>query len=402
MTVQESRSKRFERGTGLKVRMTGVGAFSSLTSVRCIDRAGFAVTDEAGLRAALADPTIDAIQVVGEIVIANPASVNEVSLTIARPVTIKGTGTNGSIVSEASSSAAITFIRVNSDDVTLRNLTIKHRRPAASAGQIDRAVLVTGERFMATRVNVEFMEFGYWMEGSFLVEEGSTKYVGPLGNSHRHFGFYSITGDSTVRNLEFDFPFEATPRSVFALSNQSQPNRFFKGKLTLDGVRQKTKSTSLSDPAQYHYMSQFFVQESFAANTADRAGMALDFRNCSWDDIAGGAFIFNNADSPLSQYDSITLINNEQGIGTLIDTFNRAPLGDPSDPGRAKGLFFVDGTSGSNRPLGDESVLTISGNRLPGVLQPGDTLRAGFAYLNPTGQQANVFGYNTARYVPST
>jgi hypothetical protein len=354
------------------------------------------VSSEAELLNALLDPTVNDIVLTGDVTIANPPTVNDVSLIIDRPLKISG----GALVSEASSDAAITFIRVNSDDVTFENMTIKHRRPAASAGQIDRAVLVTGERFQAINVHVEFMEFGYWMEGSFAVEGGSTKYVGPSGNEHRHFGFFSITGDSAVRNLEFDFPFEATARSVFALSNQSQPNRLFMGKLTLDGVRQKTTSTSLSDPAQYHYMRQFFVQQSFAADPADRTGMALDFRNCSWDDIAGGAFIFNNADNPLSQYDSITLLNNEQGIGTLIDSYGQVPLEDASDPGRAKGLFFVDGSSGTGRPLGDENVLTMSGNVLPGVDQPGDTLRPGFAYLNPAGQQANVFAYNTARYSP--
>jgi hypothetical protein len=383
-----------------RVRIKGNAILTGQVSIRNLTETGFLVTNEAELRAALDEPNISLIEVAGEIVIANPASVNDVSLTIERSVTIKSDGT-GSIVSEASSDAAITFIRVNSNNVTLRDLTIKHRRPTASAGQIDRAVLLTAEGFKATNVNVEFMEFGYWMEGSFTVEGGSTNYTGPLGNSHRHFGFYSITGNSAVRNLEFDFPFEATPRSIFALSNQSQPNRFFTGKLTLDGVRQKTTSTSVSDPAQYHYMSQFFVQQSFAADPADRAGMALDFRNCSWDDIAGGAFILNNSDNPLSQYDSITLLNNEQGIGTLIDSYNREPLEDASDPGRAKGLFFVDGTSGTDRPLGDESVLTMSGNILPGVIEPGDTLRPGFAFLNPAGQQANVFAYNTTRYVPS-
>jgi hypothetical protein len=396
---KEDRARKFARGTGLNVRFKGSTNIRSLAPMKAFDRPGFLVTNEAELRAALADPTIDRIEIANEIVIANPTSVNDTGLLIDRSVTIMGGGT---IASEASSGAAITFIRITSNDVTLRNITVKHRRPAASAGQIDRAILVQAERFMSSMVNVEFMEFGYWMEGSFIVEAGTTTYTGPLGNTHRHFGLYSLTADSTVRDHVFDFPFEATPRSAFMLSNQSTAGRKFNGKLTLDGVRQKTVTTSLTESSQYYYMSQFFIQQSFAADPTDRTGMALEFKDCSWDDISGGAFIFNNTDNPLSQYASITLTDNVQGIGTLIDSYFREPIGDASDPGRFKGMFFVDGTSGTNRPLGDASVLTMSGNRVPGVVTPGDTIRPGFTYLNPVGQQANVFAYNDARYVPST
>lgn len=393
MTIlKESRQKRFERGSGTSVRISGTGKMNRLPTTRCVDPPGVSVTNESELRAALADPNIDAIQVVGEIVIANPVATNIVSLTVSRPVTIKGTGTNGSIVSEASSAAAETFILVNSDDVTFRNLTIKHRRTVASTNS-ESAVKLTAKRFMVTNVNLEFMEFGYWMEGSFLVEEGSTTYTGPLTNSGRHFGFYSITGDSTVRNLVFDFPYLENATNRFALSNQNNPSRRFNGKLTLDGVQQKRVSTSLEDP---YYLNQFFVQESFTIDPAHRAGMALDIRNCKWDDRRGGAFILNNTTDPLSQYDSITLINNEQcSIGTLYDS---ALLATPVP--RYKGLFFVDGSPGS-RTLGDESVLTILNNK-PASLDPRVALRAGYAYLNSAGLQPNVFVYNATAYVPST
>ena len=380
-----------------RVTLKGGGRIRNFGRMRVVDRSGVLVGSEAELRAALADPGVSKILVTGAVTIANPASVNDVSLTIDRPVTITG---GGSIASEESSGAAITFIRITSPDVTLKDITIKHRRPAPSAGQIDRAILLQADGFVSDGVDLEFMEFGYWMEGSFLVERGSTTYTGPLGNTHRHFGLYSLTADSTVRDHTFDFPFEATPRSAFMLSNQSTAGRKFNGKLTLDGVRQKTVTTSLTESSQYYYMSQFFIQQSFAADPADRTGMALEFKGCSWDDISGGAFIFNNVDNPLSQYASITLTDNVQGIGTLIDSYFREPVGDASDPGRFKGMFFVDGST-ATRTLGNESVLTMSGNVVPGVVEPGDTLRPGYAFLNPAGQQANVFAYNTAAFAPT-
>ena len=383
-----------------RVTFKGSGRIRNFGKMRIVDRSGVQVGSEEELRAALADPDVSKILVTGAVTIANPASVNDVSLTIDRPVTVTG---GGSIASEESSGAAITFIRITSPDVTLKDITVKHRKLSPTTN--DRAILLQADGFVSDGVDLEFAEFGYWMEGSFLVERGSTTYTGPLGNTHRHFGLYSLTADSTVREHTFDFPFEpaikdvSAPRSAFMLSTQGV-GRKFNGKLTLDGVRQKTVSTSLTDSSEHYYMHQFFNQGAFAADPSDRTGMALEFKNCEWDDFSGGAFIFNGVDNPLDQYVSITLTDNVQGIGTLIDSSELAPVGDPSQPGRFKGMFFVDGSAGT-RTLGDASVLTMSGNVVPGVSEPGDTLRPEYAFLNPTGQQSSVFAYKTAAFAPT-
>jgi hypothetical protein len=357
------------------------------------------ITDQTALLNALADPQIDVIQIDSEIVMDSPASIDDVGLLIDRPVTITGTGT---IASAGGSNAPITFVKVAANDVTFEGITISHRRAAPSGGQIDRAVLVQAENFKALNVNVEFMEFGYWMEGQFEIQGGETIYTGPLENTHRHFGFYSITGDSIVKDLQFDFPFEAEPpRSTFALSNQGQPTRKFDGLLTLDNIKQKTVSTSFSNPAEYYYMSQFFVQQSFAQEV-NRENMALAIKNCEWDDISGGIFVFGNGDNPLAVYNSIEISGNTQGIGTLIDSFVRAPVGDETDPLRYKGMFFLDGNPPTSTPpdpppplfqVGDLDNLNLNNNTVPTT-----DLRPGFEYPTVAGQQANVFAINTAVY----
>lgn len=351
------------------------------------------VVDFAGFLAALEDPEVDVIGIPegAEIVVPDPANINTPGLLIDRKVTLVGEGT---IASGDTTDAPITFIRVNADDVEFYGITIAHRRPTPSAGQIDRAVYLSAEGFKAYDVNVEFMEFGYWIEGQFHIQGGGTTYTGPLGNTHRHFGLYSMTGDSKVEDFTFDFPFEAVPRSAFMLSDQGQPTRKFDGKLTLRNVAQKTVSTSVSNPAEYYYMSQFFNQASFAA-PGNRDNMAVEFDSCSWDDVSGGIFIFNNTDNPLDFYQSFVVRDCVQGDETLIDSFNRAPFGDATDPPRFKGMFFLDGTSGSGRPIGDLSVLVLEGNTVPAN---GATLRPTYSFVTPPGQQENVFAINTDRF----
>jgi hypothetical protein len=181
------------------------------------------------------------------------------------------------------------------------------------------------------------------------------------------------------------------------LSEQGQPTREFSGKLLLKNIQQKSVSTSISEPSQHYYMAQFFNQGGFAL-PENREGMAIEFDSCFWDDISGGIFIFNNFDSPLDQYSEFTIRNCTQGVGTLIDSFYREPFGDSTNPPRFKGMLFLDASSGSNRPIGDLSVLNLEGNTVPA---DGSTLRGTYSFVNPEGQQSEVFAVNGDKFATS-
>jgi hypothetical protein len=330
----------------------------------------------------------DVIAVQGAITLTS-SSINTAALVINKEISIVG---DGILQSANDTTAPITFINVTANNVFFGpDLTIKHRRPTVSAGQIDTAISVNAENFVS-EANVEFMEFGYMLRGTFDIS-GTTKYTGPLGNSHRHIGIYSMTGDSTIHDVTFDFPFETTARDIFLFSNQSQAGSFFDGKLTVQNITQANVSTSFSDAAQYYYAHQFFVQEAFAA-VGNRNNMALKFDNCFWDDIAGGIFVFNTTDAPLDAYQSIEITNCTQGLGTVIDSFRLAPIGDETSPLRHKGMFFIDRSSGT-ATTGNPSVLTLSGNTVP---RDGLNLRATYTYFVAPGQQTSVAAFNADRY----
>ena len=160
-----------------------------------------------------------------------------------------------------------TFIQVTAGNVEFGSgLTIKQRAPTTSVsdpGGIATAIGVpTVVNGLVSAADVEFVEFGYVMRGSFSIS-GSTKYIGRLGNNHRHVAVYKMTADSAVHDLTFDFPSEATPRSIVFLLTTTAGSSFT-GKLTVQSVVQSNLAIACR---------QFF---NFEAGYSAISNMALE------------------------------------------------------------------------------------------------------------------------------
>ena len=331
-------------------------------------------TDEATLRTCLAqaDPG-GAIQVIGTITL-NSLAPNTPALVVDKSVKFLG-GQNSVLQSTTVEGAApLTFIQVTADNVEFGSgLTIKQQAPTTSseATAIGVPNVVNG---LVSAAAVEFVEFGYVMRGSFSIS-GSTKYIGRLGNNHRHVAVYKMTADSAVHDLTFDFPSEATPRSnVFLMTNTADSS--FTGKLTVQNVVQSNLAIACR---------QFF---NFESGYTDITNMALEILGNQWNDANGGIFLFFGVGNPVARFTSVNIANNYQG-----------------DAGTAsyKGIFFVTGNpSVPLKTIGNYANLATSGNDSPAQRGTGG-LVPGFFWLPPLpGQQLqlNTFAADSTVYAP--
>ena len=335
--------------------------------------ADFEVSDEAELRAALdeADPG-QSIQVVGTITLTT-TNVNTPSLTIDKAISIVGKR-DSVLQSPADSSAAITFISVQADDVSFSSgLRIRHLKSPVSGGQTDSAIRVNGNNFESA-ADVEFVEFGYSLSGSFVIR-GSTEYVGATGNNHRHIAIFSMTASSSIQDVSFSFPEEATPRSNVIFVNTGSGT--FDGGLTVRNVIQEDLSIACR---------QFFNYEAGFANIVP-ANSFLSFEGNAWNDLNGGIFLIFPTDDPLQRFQFVSLTNNFQGDAAI---------------GMAgyKGIFYITGST-PQRELGDVSNFISSGNESPGQTDP-TALRPEYFWVNVPGQEDFTLAVDGRHFIEPT
>eukprot|EP00963_Diacronema_lutheri_P001207 scaffold76_cov363-Pavlova_lutheri.AAC.19 len=342
--------------------------------------ADFEVSNEADLRTALdeAEPG-QSIQVVGEITLTTD-DVNTPSLIIDKAITIVGKR-DSVLQSPADASAAIILIQVNADDVSFSSgLGIRHLKNPVSDGEIDSAVRVNAESF-ASAADVEFVEFGYSLQGSFDIS-GSTAYVGVTGNTHRHIAIFSMTGTSTIEDVVFSFPDEVTPRSNAIFVNTETPGgvpeRTFNGGLTVRNVIQQDLSIACR---------QFFNYEAGFANIVP-GNSFLSFEGNAWNDRNGGIFLIFPTDDPLQRFEFVSVTNNFQGDNAVVE-----------DAGY-KGIFYVTAFSGSWE-VGDVSNFFSSGNESPGQTDPS-SLRSAFFWINVPGQEEFTLAFDGRVFVDPT
>eukprot|EP00963_Diacronema_lutheri_P011919 scaffold1511_cov354-Pavlova_lutheri.AAC.3 len=336
--------------------------------------ADFEVSNEADLRTALdeAEPG-QSIQVVGEITLTTD-DVNTPSLIIDKAITIVGKR-DSVLQSPADASAAIIFIQVNADDVSFSSgLGIRHLKNPVSGGQIDSAVRVNAENF-ASAADVEFVEFGYSLQGSFDIS-GSTTYVGETGNNHRHIAVFSMTGTSTIEDVVFSFPDEATPRSNMVFVNTGSGT--FDGGLTVRNVIQQDLSIACR---------QFFNYEAGFANIVS-GNSFLSFEGNAWNDRNGGIFLVFPTDDPLQRFEFVSVTNNFQGDSAVVEGAGY------------KGIFYVTAFSGSWE-VGDVSNFFSSGNESPGQTDPS-SLRSDFFWINVPGQEEFTLAFDGRVFVDPT
>jgi hypothetical protein len=254
------------------------------------------------------------------------------TLVINKAVKITG----GFIIQSAgTTSDPVTLISVTAAAYIDSTITIKHRKTTNTSVEVAVSTNTTG---FCSDARVEFMEFGYILKGSWKIT-GQTVYTGALANNHRHIAIYSLTAPSSIMDVEFDFPQEATSRAsfIYVSSNNAVTERF-ESVLRVSGC--------------YHDLSkfcrQFFLMDVFNI-TGRNASIVID--NNRFDDVNGGIGLVHtdSANSPLNQFTTFAVYNNVQG------TAGKASY---------KGLVFIDG-SGTAREVGSPTIFMVSDNVAP-------------------------------------
>ena len=248
------------------------------------------------------------------------------TLTINKSVKIVGNGF--AIQTPATSNTIATAVSVTANDVYFDSTVVIKQRKTNNTS-VDVAVAVNALNFVS-EATIEFMEFGYVLRGtnvSFNIS-GTTKYTGALANNHRHIAVYTMTANSVIDGVVFDFPQETTSRASSIALLYS----------TAGDV--KTATLKVANTTQTAtYGRQFFLIESLSGITAG-GNFALIFDNNTWNDVNGGIGILSNSVSPLNYLRFLQLTNNTQGNAGIASY---------------KGLVFLDG-SGTIVPVGNTSI----------------------------------------------
>lgn len=233
----------------------------------------------------------------------------------------------------------VTMMSVTANGVVLDStLTLRHLKTTNTS--VESCVNVVAIDFVSS-ANIEFMETGYYLSGSFSIH-GTTTYIGALGNNHRHMIIRKISAPSQVEGVVYDFPSEATPRSSFIYVNAASVTDYFDDLLYV-------ANTSQLNPARIQ--RQFYLQDTFVRQTSKRH--KLWFANNTWDDLNGGIGILGAINAQvLNNYAYIALFNNTQGNGGIASY---------------KGMFYIDG-SGTLHNIGN-TVWYYGGNVHPTALR---------------------------------
>jgi len=173
-------------------------------------------------------------------------------LVISKQVQIFGESKAGVILqSSADGSAPVSLVSVSANDVALVDMTIKHRKTTYTS--IENAMAVTGDNFIMSAVQLEYMEFGVVFNAadSWLVKDCDFVYTGVAGNDNRPVGIYGMSGDCFVDGCQFDDNGTAANVKPIFMASQSTS-----GKLVIDG------NSSVNN------VHQFVVVENLAG-TAD-------------------------------------------------------------------------------------------------------------------------------------
>jgi hypothetical protein len=292
------------------------------------------VTTEAELTAAItASVAGDIIDVSGTITVTATVAINK---------RLKFTGT-GTIRTAGAGSDPVTVLNITADGVWLDdNLTITHSKTTNTS--VETAITVNALNFVSG-AEVNFVEFGYILRGSFTITGVVTQYVGALGNNHRHISIFKLSAPSEISNVQYDFPEEATPRASFIFVGSSSASDTFDSTLIV-------KNTSQIDPTKRQ--RQFYLHESLVGT-----GGSLIFYNNQFNDLNGGIGFISSTIAPLDFINPLTIVNNTQGNAAA---------------GNYKGMVFFDGTNATPlRSYGNGIVYSLNNVTTAGALRPDYT-----------------------------
>ena len=240
----------------------------------------------------------------------------------------------GAVLQSAGGSTdPVRLIDITSDNVYITDkIAIKHKKTSNTT--VEAAVYVNAQDFVS-KANIEFMETGYLVRGSFSIS-GTTTYTGSLGNSHRHVFIYRLDKPSQLNKVRFDSPEEATPRSNFVFHTYA---------VSGDGLFATIKVANCHQMDITKRIRQFFFMEYINTSVLEKG---LIFENNAWNDLNGGIGLLTSVSEPLGYFDFICIMNNFQG---------------EAGASSYKGVFFIDG-SGGLKSLGSTMLYYVDNTHL--------------------------------------
>ena len=265
----------------------------------------------------------DTIKLISDITLTNTLIINK---------SLKFDG-NFILQSAGNTTDPVILISVTANNVYFtENITIKHKKTSNTS--IETAINVNASNFISY-ANVEFMEFGYILRGSFNIQ-GNISYTGVASNSNRAIAIYKISAPSQINNVVWDFVNNATPVSNFI---------FLSYAVSGDVLDYNLKVSNCFQKDIIKRGRQFILFEILTKTIGATPSLIVENNrfNCLNGDIG---FVFSSTQD-ISFFEYIALFNNWSGSAGY-------------DAGSYKGLCFCDG-SGTLRSLGNTKIYT-SGN----------------------------------------
>jgi len=270
------------------------------------------VTDQTTLIQAISESST------GDIVMLTSDITLTATLTINKSIKLDGNIAR-IIQSTADASEPVNLINVTANNVYITsNVTIKHRKTTNTSIESCITSNTTGFVSMA---NIEFMEAGYILRGSFNIS-GKSTYTGSLANNHRHMIVYSLSSPSIIQNVIYDFPQEATVRDSFIYMSVAGAD-YFESTLKVTNCIQLDKTKT---------MRQFYLIDTLQKTVNGHP--KLIFENCQFNDVNGGIGLIAPINTtPLDFFSGISIISCIQGDAGIASY---------------KGLIYLDGSGTSN------------------------------------------------------
>jgi hypothetical protein len=293
------------------------------------------------------------------------------NLSISKQVALVGESQAGVLIQDTRGNAQ-SFVSVSVDNVTLKDLTVRHSTTESNIGH---AIVVSGPGFPQARLNnfrmynvkSQYSKGGLSIRSNNFVVDGCTFEVVAGSSTRRGILHYGNGGNSFIKNSHFINSTTGALRAITPTATSgSNPSDDQAGSLTIEG------STFTGN------LSQF-------VNMDNHQGAAGAFELIVKDNVTPetNAFVvsFGGVNNFGDLFSRIVLVGN-----TL--TNNHAV-------GLGKGVFAIDGVSGP-RPFRSSPLEVISSGNTLGQLD----FRSGYA--EAAGSTGSIVGYVTAQIAQPT
>ena len=262
------------------------------------------------------------------------------AITVSKQVTIQGAGLASTVLQTTADGAApVVFLTISTSNVTLRDLTIKHRKTTntsvESAISITAGVGSSGHYLEAVRV--EGMEFCVIIKSDgWQINNSQLAYVGPNNATRRLIGIYRSDGQGLFCNSTYDSGqngvITGNTRVVAITTGASPPDEVLGGYLRIGNVT----------PSNGFPVHQFFNCDYFGIG-ATPLTLVVDGCTAAETSLFVG-FVLPSTQPPLTRCASITLdgntLTNSHGKGALAIA---GVSGGPVSPGTT--TYYASGNT---------------------------------------------------------